>query len=139
MPKPIPLTTALRIKRNHIIIHTPRCLVHNLVLENLPSETRVTGLVERPVERDTHPVDDFFGRCSDCLRREQVQHPELVFGAEEAPCVSWGPGFVERERVEGGEVVFGVVGGHVGLRGVLASDWISSLGLEKGEREGEWK
>lgn len=74
MPKPIPLRTPLRIKRQNIIIHRPRHLVKNVLMKRLPSKTRHFGLIQLPIRRDPYPVDDFCS-CRDGVGGcEAVEH-----------------------------------------------------------------
>lgn len=64
MPQSIPLATALRIKRPDIIIHDPRRLVDQLLVEGRTGEVRLVGArVHRQwsIRRDARPGADLLG------------------------------------------------------------------------------
>lgn len=53
------------------------------------------GLVQRPVERDSHSFSYLASRRCYDFRREQVQSAKLVFGTEETPGIARWPIAVE--------------------------------------------
>lgn len=97
MPKSIPLRRTLRIKRQRIIIHRPRLLMINILLECSSTETRHIWFIESPICRNSDPVDNFFGGSDGVGWCETVEHAELVAGAEEAPCVAPRTVFLQRK------------------------------------------
>ncbi|QSZ33399.1 hypothetical protein DSL72_002987 [Monilinia vaccinii-corymbosi] len=102
MSKPIPLTTTLRIKRQHIVIHAPRALMDNLPLKRRTPETGDVRLVQGPVCGDADAVFYFPGGGDGVFGGEAIETAELVGGAVETPCVSAGTVGLEGEGGKGG-------------------------------------
>jgi len=77
MPQPIPLTTRLRIKRPDIIIHDPRRLVDQLLVEGRAGKVRLVAARvhrQRGVRRDSRASTDLLGGGGeDAGRRQAVQ------------------------------------------------------------------
>lgn len=95
MPKPIPLTTTLRVKCQNIIIHRSRLFMMNLLMKRLSPKTRYSRHIQPPIGGDADTVHYFFS-CGKCrFGRETVEHAELVGRAVEAPCVASGSVFLE--------------------------------------------
>lgn len=61
MSQSIPLRTTLGIEQNHIVIHGPRHLRVNVMIENLAAKKRIRWLAQRPVQRDSVTRFDLAG------------------------------------------------------------------------------
>lgn len=101
MPQPIPLRSALGVEQNHIVVHRPRGLVLDMVVEDLTIEEGMSGFTEWPVERHSLADLDLLGCCE--LHRlvgEQIQAAELVGCAKQPPGVTRRTVLVQGQRIE---------------------------------------
>lgn len=98
MPEAVPLTAALGVERQDIVVDAPRRLVVDLVHERRAVETRCRGLGQGPVGRDADAVHDFFGGRHGVFGRQAIEHAQLVARAKETPGIAKGPGLVEGQR-----------------------------------------
>jgi hypothetical protein len=64
MPKPIPLSTRLRIKSQNIIIHSSRGFILYMLMKNRSIETGDFKHVKWPIGGDSNPVNYFFRCCT---------------------------------------------------------------------------
>ena len=109
--------------------------MNNPLLKGSPPKTRHLRFIHGPIRRNANPVLDLLGCRESGLRREMVQHAELVVGAEEAPCVSsWAVG-VEWEGAEGRVGLFFSGGGH--FVGWEIYSWGEELGCKGGKENGK--
>lgn len=100
MSEPIPLATRLRVEDERVVIHHPRCLVFDLLLERHAAKARPGEMVERQVRGYCSSVGNFAGGGDFDFGGEEVQHAEPVGGAEEAPGIAMGSILAEGEGVK---------------------------------------
>lgn len=79
MSEAIPLSAALCIENEYVIVYGSRCLVVDPLLERLSAKRWFVQGIEPPVQCEAGPVPDLFG-CTllHHIRREQVQHAQVV-------------------------------------------------------------
>lgn len=90
MSEPIPLGAALGIEDKHVVIDRSRGLVLDRMLKGRPSETGSGHAVESPIGGHAHAFHDLAGSGGGVLRREEIEHPQLILISKEAPGVASG-------------------------------------------------
>lgn len=97
----IPLAAGLRVEHERVVVDGARRLAPDGPLQRRTTEARARHVVQRQVGGDGGAVGDLARGGGLGLRRQEVEHADLVVVAEEAPGVAVGSVLAERQGVEG--------------------------------------